>query len=104
MLSLDFLVGSHVFIDWMSTERGVKRISDAYEVGKVVGRTHLRLWNMKQKEEIIPFAGFYRGIVRIKYLGGRVIFQNPHAEKAYANGSIGSQEKDELFEKGEWKV
>jgi len=103
MLSLDFLVEKQVDIVWMN---GVKRISDTYEVGKVVGRTHLELRHRHEKlKRTIPFAGFDMGIVQIKYLRGRVIFENPHAEAAYTNGnSLTNQEKKELAEKGKWKI
>ena len=102
--SLDFLVGTLVVIDWMNTKRGVKCIRDIYKVGCVVGRTHLDLWNMNDKSETIPFAGFDMGIVQIRYLAGQVVFHNPYAEKAYANGTLSNQEKDELAAQGEWKV
>ena len=102
--SLDFLVEKQVEIVWMD---GVKRISETYKVGGVVGRTHLEVWKMNRNEKLktIPFAGFDMGIVQIKYLRGQVVFHNPHAEAAYTNGnSLTNQEKKELAEKEEWKV
>lgn len=105
--SLDILVGKRVIIDWMNTERDVERINDTYEVRNVfsdrTGRTHLGV-SLGKKSEVIPIAGFERGIIQIRHYQGHVIFANPHAEVAYANGGLTSQKKDELFEKGEWKI
>ena len=102
--SLDFLVEKRVDIVWMD---GVERISDTYEVRNVIsnrtGRTHLTVL-LDKKPEVIPIAGFERGIIQIRYHQGQVIFENPHAEAAYVNGSLSIPEKDELFEKGEWKT
>jgi len=103
----DILVEKQVEIDWMTTERGVERISDIYKVRNVIsnrtGRTHLTVL-LDKKPEVIPIAGFERGIIQIRYHLGQVIFENPHAEAAYANGSLSIPEKNELFKQGVWKI